>query len=104
MRSGSKSHTLIFFVVPTPRTKPTQLSHGDLVGQTVYMTRGNQRDIDRARAAARAKAHAGGSSTLKDAEDHANKLRAKQAAAEERREAERAMTTRAAALLTRSRC
>jgi len=56
----------------------------------VYMTRGNQRDIDRARAAARAKAHAGGSSTLKDAEDHANKLRAKQAAAEERREAERA--------------
>ncbi|EOD23408.1 hypothetical protein EMIHUDRAFT_239675 [Emiliania huxleyi CCMP1516] len=59
-------------------------------GSSAFFFFRNQRDIDRARAAARAKAHAGGSSTLKDAEDHANKLRAKQAAAEERREAERA--------------
>ncbi len=44
------------------------------------MTRGNQRDVDRARALQRAAANAGGNSTLKDADEHASKLRAKQAA------------------------
>jgi hypothetical protein len=53
------------------------------------MTRGNQRDTDRERALARAKAHDGGHSTLKSAEAHTAILQQKQAAAEARKEEER---------------
>ena len=59
------------------------------------MTRGNQRDIDRARALQRAAAGAA-HSTLKDKDLHAAKLREKQAAADARKEAEAAAARGAA--------
>jgi len=55
------------------------------------MTRGNQRDTDRARAQARKDKYSkDGKSNLKTAESDAEKLRAKQAAADARKAAEAA--------------
>eukprot|EP00304_Pavlova_gyrans_P016438 CAMPEP_0206032932 /NCGR_PEP_ID=MMETSP1466-20131121/310_1 /ASSEMBLY_ACC=CAM_ASM_001126 /TAXON_ID=44452 /ORGANISM="Pavlova gyrans, Strain CCMP608" /LENGTH=187 /DNA_ID=CAMNT_0053407093 /DNA_START=27 /DNA_END=588 /DNA_ORIENTATION=- len=54
---------------------------------------GNQRDTDRLRAQQRAAKNAGGKSTLKTAESDAEKLRAKQAAAEAKKAAEAANKT-----------
>jgi hypothetical protein len=63
------------------------------------MTRGNQRDTDRERALARAKAHQSGNSTIKSAEANTEKLRQKQAVADARKEEERQ-----AALAAASNC
>jgi len=60
------------------------------------MTRGNERDQDRIKAVARAKAAAGGSSTLKSADSNAAKLQLKQAASEARKEEERQLALEAA--------